>query len=53
MILLLKVKQMFQNVVMIIRSKYFHNSLNIVMILARGREYFSAKCTQFPLTFTE
>ena len=38
---------------MIVRSKYFHYSLNIVVILAPGREFFFAKCAQFPLTFTE
>ena len=40
---------------MITRFKHFHDSLNIVVILARGRgrEFFSAKCDQFPLTFIE
>ena len=38
---------------MIIQLKYFHDSLNIVVILALGREFFSAKCVQFPLTFAE
>ena len=41
---------------MIIRLKYFHDSLNIVVILARelaGCEVFSAKCAEFLLTFTE
>ena len=52
MILLLKSKRCFKNVFMIIRSKYLHGSLNIVVILAPGREFFSAKCAQFPLTFT-
>ena len=52
MILLLKVKQMLQYV-FIMRLKYFHNSLNIGGILAAGREFFSAKYVQFPLTFTE
>ena len=27
--------------------------LNIVVILAPGREFFSAKCAQLSLTFTE
>ena len=31
--------------------KYFHDSLNIVVVLALGREFFFAKCTQFHLTF--
>ena len=38
---------------MIIRLKYFHDSLNIVVILAPGREFCSVKCVQFPLTFIE
>ena len=38
---------------MIILYKHFHNSLNIVGILALGCEFFSGKCAQFPLTFTE
>ena len=29
------------------RSKYLYNSLNIVLILALGREFFWAKCVQF------
>ena len=33
--------------------KYFLDSLNIVVIVAPGRELISAKCAQFPLTFTE
>ena len=33
--------------------KYFDNSLNIVVILGSGCEFFCAKCAQFPLTFTE
>ena len=44
---------MFQNVFMLVRFKYFHDSLNIVLILAPGREFFCAKCVQFPLKFTE
>ena len=38
---------------MIKRLKHFHDGLNIVEVLAPGREFFSAKCAQFPLTFTE
>ena len=38
---------------MIRRVKYFHDSLIIAVILAPGRESFSAKCAQSPLTFTE
>ena len=38
---------------MILRLKYFHDSLNIVLILPPRREFFPAKCVQFPLTFTE
>ena len=53
MILMLKEKQMFLNVFMIIRFKYFRDSLNIVLILAPACEFFSAKSDQFPLTFTE
>ena len=36
---------------MIMQLKYLHDSLNIVVILAPGREFFSVKCAQFPLTF--
>ena len=39
--------------VFIIRLKYSHNILNIVVILARGHEFFCAKYVQFPLTSTE
>ena len=35
------------------RVKYFHDSLNIALILAPGREFCCAKFVQFPLTFTE
>ena len=38
---------------MIKRFKHFHDSLNTVLILAPGREFFYAKCVQFPLTFME
>ena len=40
-------------VFMIIRLKHFHNSLNIVIILAPGRKVFPTKYVQFPLTSTE
>ena len=36
-----------------ITLKYFHDGLNIVMTLAPGSDFFSAKCAQFPLTFNE
>ena len=38
---------------MIIRLKYFHDSLNTAVILTPGCEFISAKYVQFPLTFTE
>ena len=38
---------------MIIRLKYFRDNLNIVVILAPARGFFSTKYAQFPLTFTE
>ena len=53
MILMLKANRCFENVFMIKTLKYFHDSLNIVVIFAPGREFFSAKCAQFPLAFTE
>ena len=37
---------------MVIRFKCFHDSLNTVLILALGREFFCIKCAQLPLTFT-
>ena len=43
----------FKNVFMIIQFKYFHDSWNIAVILAPGREFFSAKCDEFSITFTE
>ena len=52
MILLLKVK-LFRNVFMIIRLKYRHDNLNILVVFAPGRVFFSAKYAQYPLTFTE
>ena len=36
-----------------IQLKYFHDSLNIVVILAPGCEFFSTKCAHFPLIFME
>ena len=50
MILLLKVKQMFTDVNTI---KLFYDRLNIVVILPPGLAFFSVKCSQFCLTFTE
>ena len=38
---------------MIVRLTYFHDTLNIAAILDPGREFFSAKFAQFPLTFME
>ena len=36
---------------MIRRFKYFRDSLNTVVILPRGGEFFSGKYVKFPLTF--
>ena len=38
---------------MIIRLKHFHDSLNTVVILTPGHEFFSAKCAQLSLALTE
>ena len=38
---------------MIMRFKHFHDSLNIVVSLAPGSEFFSIKYAQLPLTFME
>ena len=38
---------------MIMRLKYFHDSLNIEVILAPGTETFSSKCAEVSLTFTQ
>ena len=38
---------------MIIRLEYFYDSLNIIMILAPDCEFFSAKVSDFSLTFKE
>ena len=50
MILMLKANQMFLKR---FSDKHFHDSLNFVLILTPGCEFFCAKCVQFPLTFTE
>ena len=36
-----------------IRLKYFRDTLKIVVILAPGSKFCSAKCVQFSLTFME
>ena len=33
--------------------KYFHDSLNVIAMLAFAHEIFSGKCAQFPLKFME
>ena len=38
---------------MIIQLKYFHDSLNMIVILAPVREFFYVKCSQFSLAFKE
>ena len=53
MILMLKGKQMLLNIFMLIQFEHFHDSLNLVMILAPDCEFFYPKRTQFPLTFTK
>ena len=47
---MLKANQCFKNVFffLIIRLIYFHDSLNIIVTLAPGHEFFSAKCVEFP-----
>ena len=42
----------FKMFFMVIRLRNFHDNLNIVGILALGREFFSSECAQFPLTST-
>ena len=42
-----------KNVSAMMQFKYFHDSLNILFILAPGCELFSGKCVQFPLRFTK
>ena len=51
--MLLKAKQFFKNIFIILRLKYFYDSLHIVAILAPGCEVFSVKCAKFPLIFKE
>ena len=53
MILMLKAKQMFLKCFYDNAIKHFHDSLNIVVILAPGCELSSAKCAKFPLIFME
>ena len=43
----------FSNVFMIIRFKHFHDSLNILFVLAPGCGFSSAKCDKLPSTLTE
>ena len=38
---------------MIIRVKYFRESQNIIVMLPPGREFFCAKCAQFPLKLND
>ena len=38
---------------MIMQVTFFHDSLNIVLILARDLAFFCVKCDQISLTFTE
>ena len=42
---------LFYRLGLLIRLKYFNDSLNIVLILALGREFFWDKCVQY-LRFT-
>ena len=48
-----KAKHMFLEYFYDSTIKHFHDSLNIVVILAPGYEFFYIKCVQFPLTLTE
>ena len=50
---MLKTKHVFQKCFYYNTVKNFHDSLNIVLILAPGREFFSAKCVKFPLKIME
>ena len=43
---MLEAKRFFKNIFIKIRLKYFHDSLNIVVILCPVCEFFSAKCVQ-------
>ena len=38
---------------MTIQIQYFHDSLNVVGVLAPVREFFSARFTRIPITCTE
>ena len=38
---------------MIMRFEHFNDSVNIAVILTPGCKFFTAKCTQFFLTFIE
>ena len=51
MILLLKAKHVSKMLFVVI-DKHFHDSRNFA-VLAPGREFFSAKCVQFPLSIME
>ena len=51
MILLLRIKQMFLKCFYVNTIKYFHHSVNIVLILGPGCEFCSANFAQFHLTF--
>ena len=48
---MLKAKQIFLNIFMTIQLKYFHDSLNIVVILDSGREFFSTNFSLRPISF--
>ena len=47
MILMLKTNQMSLKCFYVIRSKHFHDSLNIVLILAPGRELVALSVFNF------
>ena len=51
--LLLKAKQTFLKCFCDMIKISLYNSLNIVVILNPGRELFSVRSAQFPLTFKE
>ena len=38
---------------MIMRLKFFNDNPNVVLIVAPGYEFFSAKCIKFPLKVME
>ena len=51
---MLEAKQMFLKCFYDITIlRHFHGSVNIVLILVPGNEFYSAKCAQFLLTFAE